>query len=439
MCDPFKKDNYVYYGGGKAQFNIPLGWKVLQNPVPKEIETSLAIPDMVKIALATPISSPRISEIAHEDSKVAMIVDDCVRPTPISQILPTILEELQAGGAKDENIDIVVALGTHQAASPNSLAERFGEAILKKYRVIQHDCHAGDLATIGHLSTGGEVRINPIVARADIKIGIGSIFPHPMNGFGGGAKILMPGVANFEAVKEHHLFFATHPDCYIGNVETNPFYREVCRVAEMAQLTFIVNCIFNSHEKVVDVVAGHFQKAHLAGIETSKRLYALSLNEQADITITSSYPFLEGPQIIKPIIPASLLATKPGGSVIVMTTCREKLPEPMLDAFDAIYSKHRTHTGKFAVDTFKSSKLFVEGSIDFNCAIYYTLLCVDRNRITMVSRDLDERSINRLGFRYAISMEEAIEQTSKIWPKATVNIFPIGGLFLPLTKKPWSN
>jgi hypothetical protein len=60
---------------------------------------------------------------------------------------------------------------------------------------------------------------------------------------------------------------------------------------------------------------------------------------------------------------------------------------------------------------------------------------VTRNSITMVTRDLDERSVTRLGFRYASSLEEAIEQESRGRPRATVNIFPIGGLVLPLTRE----
>ena len=41
-----------------------------------------------------------------------------------------------------------------------------------------------------------------------------------------------------------------------------------------------------------------------------------------------------------------------------------------------------------------------------------------------------------MGFRYASSLEEAIERESRVRPQATVNIFPIGGLVLPLTKEP---
>lgn len=430
------KGYYVYYGEDKYPFEIPSGWTVLKNAVSEEAEISLTVPEMVEKALAAPISSPRLPEIVHKDSTVALIVDDWARSTPVSQILPTLLEELQSGGANSENIDIVVALGTHRIMPREALAERLGDAVFQQYRVSQHDCHAEDLVPIGRLSTGEEVRINPIVARADVKIGVGSIVPHPMNGFGGGGKIIMPGVANFEAIKGHHLHLTPQPGCYIGNLETNPFYHEVCRVTEMARLTFIVNCVYNSREVVVDVLAGHFQKAHLAGIERSKENYALRLDEPADVTITSAYPYVEAAQTIKPIVPASLLATKPGGSVVIVVTCRDEMPEPLLVALDAVYSGQPEHTGRLAVETFKSSQLFVEGALDFNCAIFYALVCAARSSVTMVSKDLHERSITRLGFRYASSLEEAIERESKVRPQATVHIFPIGGLVLPLTNEP---
>jgi len=412
------KSYYVYYGEEKYTFEIPSGWRVIQNTVFEEAEISLTVPEMVRRALAAPISSPRLSEIVREDSTVALMVDDWTRSTPVSQILPILLGELHGQGVKRENVDIVVALGTHQPMPQEAIAERVGEAVFREYRVSQHDCQAEDLVSIGRLSTGGEVKINPIVAGADVKIGVGSVVPHHINGFGGGAKIILPGVSSFEAVKEHHLHFTLQPDCYTGNLETNPAYQETCRVAEMAQLTFIVNCVYNSHAEVVDVVAGHFQKAHRAGVERSKENYGFRLGEPADVTITSAYPYLEGPQVVKPVVSASLLATKPGGSVIVVAASKSELPEPMLAAFDAVYSSAPEH----------------EEPGFFSPALIYVPACVARNSITMVSRDLDERSITRLGFQYADSLEEAIERESRSRPQATVNIFPIGGLLLPLTK-----
>ena len=414
------KGYYVYYGEEKYPFEIPSGWRVVQNTVFEETEVPLSLPEMVKKALAAPISSPRLSEIVCEESKVALMVDDWTRSTPVSRVLPAVLEELHSGGVKRENVDIVVALGTHQPMPQQAIANRIGEAVFQEYRVTQHDCHAEDLVPIGRLSTGGEVKINPIVAQADVRIGVGSIVPHHITGFGGGAKIIMPGISNFEAVKEHHLRFTLQPDCYIGHLETNPAYQENCRLAEMSRLTFVVNCVYNSRATVADVVAGHFQKAHLAGAERSKENYGFRLDEPADVTITSAYPYLEGPQVVKPVVSASLSATKPGGTVIIVAASRSPLPESMLAAFDAVYSGAARK----------------EGSAFFSPALIYVPASVARNSIIMVSRDLDEKSITRLGFRYADSLEEAIEQESRVRPKATVNIFPIGGLLLPLAKEP---
>jgi nickel-dependent lactate racemase len=170
----------------------------------------------------------------------------------------------------------------------------------------------------------------------------------------------------------------------------------------------------------VDVVAGDFQKAHLAGVERSKKNYAFHLDEPADVTITSAYPYLEAPQTLKPVIPASLLATRSGGSVIVMAASRGRLSEPMLAAFDKVYSGNSKHeTGSF-----------------FSPALIYIPACAARNSITMVSSDLDAGSVARLGFRHASCLEEAIERERRIRPQATVNILPAGGLVLPLAKAP---
>jgi len=203
-------------------------------------------------------------------------------------------------------------------------------------------------------------------------------------------------------------------------------------MAEAAGLNFIVNCIYDAREQVVGMVAGHFEKAHREGIEKSKKNYAFHMKKAADVTIVSADPYDEGPQIMKPIIPASLMTTRPGGAVIVLARCPNGMPEPMLRAFDTIFETHPEHTGHYAVNAFKSAKPMAEGAIDFNCAIFFALVCASSTRITIVSDDLDETSVSRLGFQYAPSLQAAIHQEQEKQPKATANIFPLGGLLLPL-------
>lgn len=72
-------------------------------------------------------------------------------------------------------------------------------------RWVVGDCHAPDLVPIGRLGDGTEVRNNRLAHAADFRLGIGSIFPHPLNGFGGGGKILFPGIADYDSIFTHHL------------------------------------------------------------------------------------------------------------------------------------------------------------------------------------------------------------------------------------------
>ena len=428
-----QENDFLYYGEKKKVFTLPSAWTLLEHPHITEETPTTSVEDLVKTALAAPVGSLTLRNLVKKDAEVAILVDDPARATPVDKMLPPILHALLEAGVGREEITIVVALGTHRFASKKELSAKIGKAVLQKYRVVQHDCHADNLVSIGKLSTGCDVAIDPVVARAHLKIGIGSIFPHPMNGFGGGAKILFPGVADFKSISEHHFHYTPEPGCILGHTEHNPFHREVCRMAEAAGLNFIVNGVFDARERVVGVVAGDFRKAHLTGIEKSKRNYAFHMKAPADVTLVSADPYDEGPQIIKPIIPASLMTTRPGGAVIVLARCPGGMPEPMLRSFDKIFKTHPEHPGRYAVNAFKSARPMAEGAIDFNCAIFFALVCASRTRITIVSEDLDETAVNRLGFHYAPTLKAAIDEERKRKPNATANIFPLGGLLLPLT------
>ena len=78
----------------------------------------------------------------------------------------------------------------------------------------------------------GPVFLNRTVASADVRIAIGSILPHPHNGFGGGPKSVMPGICDFHTIRKHHLKNVVNPRSILGNLEENPFYEECCHIAE---------------------------------------------------------------------------------------------------------------------------------------------------------------------------------------------------------------
>ncbi|HBQ63691.1 MAG TPA: hypothetical protein DD727_01935, partial [Clostridiales bacterium] len=184
--------------------------------------------DIMRRALASPIALPPLAGLAKGGQKVAIVVDDYSRPTPTHLMLPLLFEELQAVGVRDEDITIVFAYGTHRF---HTLEEKIkllggdrpeeGEAILRKYRVWDHDCRdEANLRYLGKTSRGTPVHINRFVAEADLRILTGLIKPHSAAGYTGGGKAILPGVSSRQTIISDHNYQATgHPGARLGNID----------------------------------------------------------------------------------------------------------------------------------------------------------------------------------------------------------------------------
>ncbi len=55
-----------------------------------------------------------------------------VARTPVDQLLPAVLTELQRSGVRPDQVTVIPALGVHHAMSEASLAHRVGESIFSK-------------------------------------------------------------------------------------------------------------------------------------------------------------------------------------------------------------------------------------------------------------------------------------------------------------------
>jgi len=434
------KKFYLLGHDRKVHFFLPEKWNVLNNAVLNSEHPKKSVYDMTDESLKNPFGTGGLKNIIHPGDNIALIVDDPARPTPKKEILTCLWDYLRQCGVGPERIDIVFALGTHRPPTEKEMEDLLGKDIKNRFRITCHDAHADDLVSIGTLTSAGEVKINPVVAKADIRIGIGSILPHPMNGFGGGAKILLPGVANVKAIQEHHNALMVARGASFGRISGNPFRDEICKAARMAQLDFIINAVYNANEEVKGIVAGDLEKAHVYGVEWSLKEYAAPIDDAADVTITSAFPHVEGSQMLKPLGPATMI-TKPGGFVILFSSKIHGggFPEPLLDAFDTAFGLAGGDTKSLVMSYLKNRKLIVPTApMDFNCALNLTLLYLSRVKIILVCQDADKEQASRMGFDYADSLSDAFSKVAEKLPDATVNILPSGGLVVPLVKEPLS-
>jgi len=424
---------FIIYGKQKVHFEIPPAWKLLtfadliDQPVPGDIS------ELTRKTLRNPIQSSLLKDCLSSSDRVAVIIEDLTRPSPKRLILESLLEDLDDAGIHRNNILVVISLGTHRGLTAEELESTFGRELINRYEFVNHDCHASDLVPVGRLKTGRDVKINRAVYEATFRIGIGSIFPHPMNGFGGGGKIVFPGVADFDAIREHHLKYTFHEGTGLGKIKGNIFYDEVCAIARSAKLDYVINSILDQKDQVYDMVSGDPVSAHLAGIEESKDVISQRFSRKADLTIITSFPYTEGPQIVKPLVPASMV-TKEGGCIILVADCEGNLPDDFIESFERFHSKYCHNLLRAVLDHFENNRLIMEGgAIDFNMALGLTLALQHRFKIILVSKDIPRVSGEKMGFLYADNLEQAFDLSETICsPNPEVHIIPSGGVILPV-------
>jgi nickel-dependent lactate racemase len=252
-------------------------------------------PAEIKQAIAHPIGMPPIRELARGQEEVVILFDDMSRVTRVAEIVPGILEELAGAGIPDSRIRFVAALGCHGAMNRLDFVRKLGEAVLARFPVYNHDPF-DNCVDVGTTSYGTRVFINAEVMKCDLKIGIGSIVPHIMAGFGGGAKILMPGVASIETVDALHRLEARagqeHPDQPVtgmGVYEGNPLRLNMEEAAIMAGLDMKIDCLVNTWGETVAVFAGSPREAYAAGVARAQSHYLTPGAADKDIVIANTF------------------------------------------------------------------------------------------------------------------------------------------------------
>ena len=428
-------DLFLRHQGTQQFFELPPQWELLtfatfeDRPVPDDVI------GMVHNALQDPVDHLPLAQAIKTTDTVAIIIEDPSRASPKQQVLRAVLAELKNTGIDRKQIVVVLGLGTHRAIVGEELESVYGKDLVETFEFVNHDCQSNDLVPIGALESGTPVKINRRVAEADFKIGIGSIFPHPLNGFGGGGKILFPAVSNFEAILEHHLNFCFRKGSRIGSLDGNRFYEEISRLARAAGLNFIVNSVLDHNDILYEVVCGEPVAAHQAGIAISRRILSMPFKGKSDVTIISSFPYTEGTQIMKPMAPASEI-TRLGGTVILAADCSVPLADIYLNGCDSFRKTHDGQIRKAVFDLFDNNKRILEdGAPEFNMSMAQALLAVNDYNMILVSRDIPEQTAKQLGFSYAEDIDKAIELARRHQPEARVHVVPAGGVILPAVEE----
>jgi nickel-dependent lactate racemase len=320
-----------------AVIRIPYGREYLKLTVKKERLKAVLEPEkwssgaaqseqeIVRGALAAPIESKSLADIAAKAKHVLVITSDHTRPMPSAITLPLYLEEIRRNNP-DVKIKTLVATGFHRLTRPEELSARFGAELCRKEEIIVHDSRDKKrLVFKGILPSGGELWVNDLVDWADLVVSEGFIEPHFFAGFSGGRKSVLPGIAGTETVLANHCArFIADEHARTGNLEHNPLHKDMLFAAQKVGLAFILNVALDANKKIINAFAGHPDAAHrqgcawVSGRGTVKRRIG-------DIVITSNggYPLDQNIyQSVKGMTSAEA-CVRAGGVIIMVAACED--------------------------------------------------------------------------------------------------------------------
>lgn len=378
-------------------------------------------------ALAQPIASKPLAELARGRRNACILVCDITRPVPNRLILPPLLKTLEEQGIARRDILILVATGLHRPNEGAELEEMLGPDIAANYRVENH--HGKELAEhdyLGETPNGVPVYLDSRYVRADLKITTGLIEPHLMAGYSGGRKVICPGIAALETVKVWHgPRFLEHPKADCGIVEGNPVHEENTRIALKAGCDFIVNVCLDGHRRITWVGAGDMIRAWEAGVRFVEGVVKVPVPEPLDVVVTScaGYPLdTTWYQAVKGLTGA-LPIVKQGGTIVLAASLTEGLGSPEFQQLMAenqdlkIFKQRILGKDYFVMDQWQLEEL---------------AKVVERCRVKVVSHGIPPETLRRCYVEPVATVEQAVADClAEYGPKARVAVIPKGPYVLP--------
>jgi lactate racemase len=247
-------------------------------------------------ALDNPVAACRLEEQVAPGSSVAIVVDDPSRWTPVCEALPVILKRLLRAGVRDEDITISVGVGRHMALDTDTMQRRVGEEIARKYRCYSPP--VDDLAAyddLGQTPQGIPVRVFRPVARADLRILLGSVLPHLQAGFGGGYKLIFPGTSHrttLTALHREGISGRSDSANLLGETAAGNVMRQAIHAAAaLLGPCWSISHLSSGHRQILQVVAGYPEPVQdILAEEAARRLQAPP-RPRADLVVAGNDPW----------------------------------------------------------------------------------------------------------------------------------------------------
>jgi nickel-dependent lactate racemase len=367
--------------------------------------------EIISDALINPIGSPRLKSIVKPTDRVCVIIPDSTRTwQKPNKFLPKIVEELEQGGIKDENIVFISALGTHRKQNAKEHELLLGTDLYKRFKVIDHDCHdKNNLVYLGETSYKTPVWVNKIAMECDHIVITGGIVYHFLVGFSGGKKSILPGISSYETVMaNHHLSLSkelgsgSNPSVRCGNLIDNPVHNDMMEATALVKPTFMFNVVMTPDGKICGAVAGDYIEAHAAGRDLVSKIDGVETDKKGDLIIGSSGGYPKDINLYQSIKGAINMreAANENATLILISECLEGLGgnsevQDMILNYDSLLDREKELRENYSISKFVG---------------YYFCECGEKYDFILVSA-LDPALVRKANITVVKTLDEALELT----------------------------
>lgn len=266
------------------------------------------------------------------DSKVAVILADKTRLCQYERFLPVLIDTLEQADIDKSNITFFIAYGTHARQSDTECVTAYGD-IYNQYRFVHHDCREKKrFKQIGVTQRKTPVHVRKDLLASDLVITFGALSHHYFAGYGGGRKLLFPGLGFRTDIYHNHSLFLDktghrlQPHCRPGNVTKNPLADDLKEIDSLIDLPRInIHGILDSSGTVCQFMVGHSYEDFLTGCRVLDQYYKAPVQKQYNTVLAScgGYPkdinFIQAHKAVH----NAAGFVKEGGNLIVLAQCAD--------------------------------------------------------------------------------------------------------------------
>jgi len=377
--------------------------------------------EIIKEALAHPIGTPKLSELAKGKKKIVLVTSDHTRAVPSKITLPILLAEIRSTNP-DADITILIGTGLHRPTTEEEQRRMFGDAIVDNEKIAVNKAFEDDqFAHVCTLPSGADFEVNKLAVECDLLITEGFIEPHFFAGFSGGRKSILPGICSHVTVNENHSYKAiASPYSNTGVLEHNPIHMDMVYAARKVNVQFIFNVALNGKKKVIAAWAGDLEKAHAEGVAFVRKL-AQCHPIVGDIVVTSNggYPLDQNLYQSPKAVATAEACAGDNGVIIMCCSCCDGMG-------GTNFAKLITMGSVDEIDAYLSKISPKETIAEQWCPQIYARI-LKKHPVILVSTFLDHEEVKKANMIPASSPDEALEIAYKMKGKDTkVVVIPDG-------------